>query len=111
MNKTLIYIGGKYGGDENNKLLIEKAVRYLRKTHEHYKDTTFVSPMHCFGYLYNDTEYLEGLDYCLSLLEKCDKCILLDNWKDSFGATVEYGFCKGNDIPIDILPINEFKED
>ena len=105
MNRKLIYVGGKYGGDENNKILIEKAIRYLRNA---IPNAVFISPVHCFGYLYEDTEYLEGLDYCLSLLDKCDTCVLLSNWEESTGAKIEYGFCKGADIPITILNINKF---
>lgn len=103
MNRKLVYVGGKFGGDENNKILIEKAIRYLRMKDP---NAVYVSPMHCFGYLYEDTEYLEGLDYCLSLLNKCDSCILLNNWEDSTGAKIEYGFCKGANIPIEILEID-----
>lgn len=105
MNRKLIYVGGKYGGDENNKILIEKAIRHLRKK---IPNAVFISPVHCFGYLYEDTDYLEGLHYCLSLLDKCDECILLSNWEDSNGARSEYGFCKAADIPITILDINTF---
>lgn len=105
MNRRLIYVGGKYGGDENNKILIEKAIRHLRKQ---IPNAVFISPIHCFGYLYEDTEYLEGLDYCLSLLEKCDECILLSNWWDSNGGKIEFGCCKGADIPVSILDINTF---
>lgn len=73
MNKKLVYVGGKYGGVEENKKLIEKAISYL-KTKD--KDTlnswllfdmvekVYISPIHSFGFMYEDTEYLEGLDYC-----------------------------------------------
>lgn len=107
MNKKIIYVGGQYGGQEENKQLIEKAVRYLiSKQNPHVG--AYISPVHCFGYLYEETEYIEGLNYCLSLLDRCDECILLSNWTESTGAKIEYGYCKGKGIPVRILDINEF---
>lgn len=118
MNKNLIYVGGKYGGIKENKKLIEQAISHLKRIDESKSNTlscildntekVYVPPMHSFGFMYEDTEYLEGLDYCLTLLSKCDGCILLSNWEESTGAKIEYGFCKGHDIPVRILDINEF---
>ncbi|MDU6996013.1 MAG: DUF4406 domain-containing protein [Terrisporobacter othiniensis] len=117
MNKKLIYVGGKYGGVEENKKLIEKAISHLKTMDKDKLNSVFlfdmtekvyISPMHSFGFMYEDTEYLEGLDYCLTLLSKCDECVLLSNWEESTGAKIEYGFCKGHDILIKILDINKF---
>lgn len=117
MNKKLVYVGGKYGGVKENKKLIEKAISHLKTMDKDKLNSVFlfdmtekvyISPMHSFGFMYEDTEYLEGLDYCLTLLSKCDECVLLSNWEESTGAKIEYGFCKGHDIPITILDINKF---
>ena len=112
MDRKLIYVAAKYGGDKKNKELVEKAIRYfINKDDESqtFQRKTYISPIHTFNFLYDDTEYLEGLDYCLSLLDKCDECYMLSNWKDSFGAKIEYGFCKGKSIPIKIIDIKKLE--
>lgn len=128
MNKKIIYVGGKYGGEESNKNLIEDAIIRLKTNrgislinlfnpetqssqslYYNNENTVYFSPVHAFGFQYNETDYMEGLDYCLSMLERCNELILLSNWRESFGATVEYGFAKGKGIPIKELRIGEGK--
>ena len=114
MNKKLIYVAGKYGGNPENKKLIEEVIKYLRKQDESYDEyaitdgieKVYFSPVHAFDMFYEDTEYYEALDYCLSVLERCDKAIFLSNWEESTGAKIEYGFCKGHNIPIEIFDLS-----
>ena len=62
----MIYISHKYGGDKQNKDHIEIIIggSWLTRL----SDYAFVSPVHCFGYLYNDVDYEKGMEYCLALL-------------------------------------------
>ena len=114
MNKKLIYVAGKYGGNPENKKLIEEVIKYLRKQDESYDEyaitdgieKVYFSPVHAFDMFYEDTEYYEALDYCLSVLERCDKAIFLSNFEESTGAKIEYGFCKGHSIPIEIFDLS-----
>ena len=119
MDKKLIYVAGKYGGNPENKKLIEEFIKYLRKQDESYYESgcaaideseyVYFSPVHAFDMFYEDTEYYEALDYCLSVLERCDKAIFLSNWEESTGAKIEYGFCKGHSIPIEIFDLSRWK--
>ena len=116
MDKKLIYGAGKYGGNPENKKLIEEVIKYLRKQDNSYYESgcatideseyVYFSPVHAFDMFYEDTEYYEALDYCLSVLERCDKAIFLSNWEESTGAKIEYGFCKGHSIPIEIFDLS-----
>ena len=116
MNKKLIYVAGKYGGNPENKKLIEEVIKYLRKQDNSYYESgcatideseyVYFSPVHAFDMFYEDTEYYEALDYCLSVLERCDKAIFLSNFEESTGAKIEYGFCKGHSIPIEIFDLS-----
>ena len=110
-NKYIVYVGGAYGGKEENKKLIEDAIKDLKEKrmsrvgnglHYSSSNTVYFSPVHAFGWQYEETDYLEGLDYCLAMLDKCDELLLLDNWLESTGAKIEYGFAKAKGIPIKI---------
>ena len=113
MSKKLIYISGKYGGKEENKIDMECAIRYFRE-YEGRIDREYISPITAFSFLYNETEYLEGLDCCLTLLDKCDKIYMLPGWESSTGACIEFGYAKatGKDIYFadDLYSREEFKE-
>lgn len=113
MSKKLIYISGKYGGKEENKINMECAIRYFRK-YEGCVGREYISPITAFSFLYDETEYLEGLDCCLTLLDKCDKIYMLPGWEDSTGACIEFGYAKatGKDIYFadDLYSREEFKE-
>lgn len=43
--------------------------------------------------------------YCLDLLKRCDKMIVLclDGWKESRGVNAEIEFCEANNIPIEYI--------
>ena len=91
----MIYISHKYGGDKQNKDLIEIITGELIK---HYPDYCFVSPVHCFGYLYNDVDYDKGMEYCLALLGLCDEMWICSDY--SKGVLIEQEYCKCHNIPI-----------
>ena len=78
----MIYISHPYGGKEENKLKIEAIVRKLVKENP---GVTYISPVHAFGYLYNDVDYETGLEYCLNLLDVSDRMLVFGDWKYSRG--------------------------
>ena len=99
--EKVIYISHKFGGDKNNIEEIENIVRCLVKIHPQY---LFVSPVHAFGYLYDDVDYDTGLDYTLWLLGKCDEVwVTGSEWSSSKGVLAEIDYCKNNGIPYKIL--------
>lgn len=90
----LIYISHMYGGKQENKDRIELIIKELVKK---FPDYTFVSPVHTFGYLYNEVDYDKGMEYCLALLSKCDEMWTCSNI--SKGVQIEIDYCKRHHIP------------
>lgn len=82
----LIYISHPYGGREDNKKAIEKIIEELVKKNSKH---VYVSPVHCFGFLYETTEYQQGIDMCLTLLGRCDYMYVFGDWKTSVGCMTE----------------------
>lgn len=99
----LVYISHPFSGLEENKLKIENIIRTLTLS---YPDNTYVSPVHCFGFLYNDVSYENGLEFCLNLLEKCDKMMVFGDWRSSRGCTAEILFAEMHMIPYEIMEGN-----
>lgn len=91
----LIYCAHKYGGDEANKASVEAKIKELQTT---YPTDTYISPIHAFGFLYEDIPYDVGLDLCLSLLARCDALLVLS--EESEGVRREIAFARLNNIPI-----------
>jgi len=96
----MIYISHPYGGKEENKLKIEAIVRKLVKENP---GVTYISPVHAFGYLYNDVDYETGLEYCLNLLDVSDRMLVFGDWKYSRGCTAEVLFAEMHMIPYEIV--------
>ena len=94
-----IYISHPYGGNKKNKDKIEDIIKELVKEDPSH---TYISPVHCFGFMYNDFSYEQGLEMCLNLLEMCDKMYVFGKWKDSRGCTAEVLFAEQKGIPFDI---------
>ena len=91
----LIYCAHRYGGNEKNKRSAERTIKMLQITNP---DITFISPIHAFGYVYNDLSYDEGMELCLSLLSKCNALLVIG--EESKGVKLEIEFAKRNGIPM-----------
>ena len=98
----LIYVSCKFGGDKKRVEYCENVIKELikRDRESGINDRIYVSPLHTFGWLFNDVPYEEGLDWCLDLLSKCDTMIVLEDFETSRGCNVEIGYCKSKGIPI-----------
>lgn len=92
--KQLLYISHPYGNKEQNKNDIENIIRYLYHSDEIFDNYCLVSPVHCFGFLYEDWEYEKGIQPCLDLLGECDGMLVFDgegaeDWTTSTGCKME----------------------
>ena len=93
-----IYISHGFQGKQDNIRSIENKIKELRKEYPNY---LFISPVHTFSYLYNDTEYIEGLEMCLFLMDSCDEVWMIDkNYLESKGVVSEIIYAHENDIPV-----------
>lgn len=104
----LIYVSCKFGGNQERIELCETIVRKLvkRDRDRAIYDTIYISPLHTFGYLYNDTSYEDGLNMCLELLRKCNVLYVIKDFEDSRGCNNEIGFAKALNIPISYIDYN-----
>ena len=92
-SKVTVYISHEYGGKWRNKRKIGKLIKTLVYLHP---DKIFVSPVHCFGFLYKKVSYERGMEMCLELLDRCDEMWVFG--KHSKGVKLEIEHCEDGDI-------------
>jgi hypothetical protein len=92
-----IYVAHPYGGKPENKNKVERIVKDLARENPL---ILYISPIHATGFLYNDVDYLTGMDYCFELLSLCDELILCEGWENSRGCNMEKAFAEKHGIPI-----------
>jgi hypothetical protein len=90
----LIYCSHKFGGSLENAKAAELKIKRLQLADP---SNTYISPIHAFGFMYNDVPYETGLEMCLDLLSKCDKMVVLSDL--SRGVKAEIKYCIDNAIP------------
>jgi hypothetical protein len=90
----LIYVSQPYGGDPENYTKAEQIVSALSKL---YPDYCFVSPILCFGHMYDEISYEQGMELCLTLLDQCAEMWVFG---DSKGVQIEREYATKYKIPI-----------
>ncbi len=90
MKKKLIYISHPYLNLDKNKKNIERIIKNLYSYDSIYDNYCFVSPVHCYGYMYKDFEYYKGLSFCTDLLKHCSEMWVFGDWQSSTGCKNEY---------------------
>lgn len=99
--RKVVYISHPFGGDTQNILDVERIVKELQKQYPNY---IFISPLHFFGFMYNDVSYKVGLDMTIWLLDKCDEMwIYGKDFYKSRGCMGEIEYCKKNKIPYYVM--------
>ena len=98
--KKMIYISHPSGGTIENYNDAQKCIDILLSSDKIYENYCVVSPIQCYGGMYNTTDYNRGLQYCIDLLEHCDLMVVVDDYNKSTGCKAEIKFCKENNIPI-----------
>ena len=93
----LIYLAHPFSGKQEN---VDKAQKIIADLIWQMPDHTFYSPIHATGFLYNDVDYIDGMEHCFEVLGRCDELWLCGDWKESRGCNMEYGFAKAKGIPI-----------
>ena len=83
----IYYVSHPYGGKQKNEAKADVIVQALQAE---YPDVCFVSPVHAIRCPYSKTDYIQGLDYCLELLRRCDGIVMCGNWQGSIGCVSEF---------------------
>lgn len=99
MKKRMLYISHPSGGKEENTRDIEKVVKALCTNKDIVENFCIVSPVHNYGFMYEELSYEDGLDLCLDLLEECDIALVVGDWRTSTGCKKEISFCEKNNKP------------
>lgn len=93
-----VYVSHQYGGDKNNLKEVEEIIKTQQKKHPNYM---FISPIHMFGFLYNDMSYEDGLELCLYQLAECDEIwVTGEKWYDSTGVIKEIEYANAHKIDV-----------
>lgn len=93
-----VYVSHKYGGDKNNLKEVEKIIKTQQKKHPNYM---FISPIHMFGFLYNDMSHEDGLELCLYQLAECDEIwVTGEKWYDPTGVIKEIEYANAHKIDV-----------
>lgn len=98
LEKT-IYVSHVFKGLNEN---IEEVSDIMIKLHKKFPTYSFISPIHNYGMLYNCTDYVEGLNMCIKLLNMCDEMWVFGT-ELSTGVQAEIAYCKNNHIPYKII--------
>ena len=96
----MIYISHPYSGKPENKQKVEEIIKNLVISHP---ENTYISPIHCFGFMYELVDYQTGLEMCLRLLESCDKMLVFGDWQSSRGCNAEILHAGFNFIEYEII--------
>lgn len=111
--KKLLYISHPSGGLEENTKEIANIVELLYSNEDIYNNFCIVSPVHCYGFMYEsyESDYYKGLSFCTDLLLHCDAMLLTGEWENSRGCNVEVNICKEDKIHfVEIRTIDEIKK-
>jgi nucleoside 2-deoxyribosyltransferase len=101
-----MYVASPFQGSRDNVSMAERHIENLIKK---YPELTYFSPIHNFGFLYESTEYLEGMELCFRALDDCDSILFLPKWEHSRGCQMEYGYARSLGIPIYEYDMDENK--
>lgn len=102
--KTTVYVSHPSKNLPENT---DRIAEIIKKLHSLYPDVLFVSPVHSFGFMYDEVSYNDGLDMCLWLLNKTDEMWVFGDWHNSVGCCCEVAYCQNNGIPWKIFTDNE----
>lgn len=92
----IIYISHPYGSRKENEDRVAKILLELQKE---YPDYLFISPIHCYSWLYEYDDYEKGLARCLWLLEKCNRMWVYGDYQKSRGCVAEIEYAHEHKIP------------
>ena len=93
----MIYISGPISGDPNYLKKFANAEHYLAS---HYSGNV-INPASVLSRLpLPELEYKDLMRLCLDLLSMCDSICMLQGWRESRGAVLEYHYAVTHDFRI-----------
>ena len=92
-----IYISGSISNNPNYKEDFENAEDYLNKK---YPNAEIINPALVNSFLPKSTTHTEYMRMCFVMLDMADTIYMLPNWRESCGASQEYGYALAKDLTI-----------
>ena len=92
-----IYISGKITGTDDYMERFEAEEQRLK---DEFPDTEIVNPAKIGANMPKTTTWQKYMSICYMLLDMCDAVSMMDGWKLSAGACVEYGYALARDMII-----------
>lgn len=89
-----IYISGPI---TNNPNYMDDFSRAEEKLWEEYPEAEIINPAKTNATLPKSTTWEQYMSICYLLLDMCDAVYMIDGWKQSTGAAIEYGFAMARD--------------
>lgn len=99
-SSRVVYVAHPYSGSSENYENISRIVYTLCKV---YSDKTFISPIHSYGFMYNDVDYDSGLRLCFKLMDLCDTILLCGDWINSKGCVLEKEYAELHNKKVEVL--------
>jgi hypothetical protein len=89
-----IYISGAITSNPNYKEDFENAEDYLNKK---YPNAEIINPALVNSFLPKSTTHTEYMRMCFVMLDMADAIYMLPTWRESYGASQEYGYALAKD--------------
>lgn len=82
-----VYVAHPSGNKPENKSDVERIILALQKKYPFY---LFISPVHCFDFMYTAYCYEYGITMCIGLMRLCDEVWAFGDMETSRGMKTEY---------------------
>lgn len=89
-----IYISGPISGNEN---FIEEFNNAAIKLQTEFPNCEIINPAPLNNCLPKSTTWQQYMDVCIPMLDQADAIYMINGWKKSSGACVEYGYALATD--------------
>lgn len=92
-----IYISGPITGVDNSHYRFEGAEMVVRNT---FPNADIINPEKIGYFMPDSTTHDQYMNLSILLLDMCDSIVMLDGWRESTGACIEYGYALAKDLII-----------
>lgn len=72
----------------------------IRKIESRFPDNDVINPALVCYPLPDSTSHDEYMEICLRLLGMCDTIVMMDGWRGSTGACIEYGYAMARELNV-----------
>ena len=97
-SRRIVYVAHPLAGDVLGNM--REVIQICRDISRLYTGTVPVTPLLAFSFLREPDERELALEYCLTLLERCDELWLTGDWRNSEGCRMELERARELGMPV-----------